>query len=85
MLHASALGQGLPVGRDLSQISQLERHAQADLAQFGMIVDHELHDLFALLGGEIVIFEQIAFAEDLADAQDLVAGGVEREVQEVTA
>ena len=85
MLHASRFGQGLPVGANLGQVRQLERHAQADLAQFGMIVDHVLHDLFALFGCEVIVLEQIALAEDLAYAEYLVARGIECQVQEVAA
>ena len=83
--HAGALGQGLPVSTYLGEIRQLESHAQRNLSQPGMIVLHELYDLFTLLRGEFVVLEQIAFAEDLADAQDLVTGGVQGEIQEVAA
>ena len=83
MAHAGAFCQGLPVGADLGEIRDLQRHAQADLSQSAMIVLHELHDLFTLLWSEIIILEQITPAEDLADAQDLVARGVQGEIQEV--
>ena len=50
-----------------------------------MIVLHELDYLVALLGREIIVLEQVTFAEDLPDAQDIVKSGVQREIQEVAA
>lgn len=76
MLHASRLSQGTPVGADLGEVCQLQSHAQRDLAESSMIVLHELYDLLTLLGGELVVLEQVTFAEDLTYTQDLVTSGV---------
>jgi hypothetical protein len=75
----------LPVATNLGEIGQLQSHTQTDLSQFGMIVLHELYNLFALLGCEIVVLEQITLAEDLADAEYLVTGSIQGKIQEVTA
>ena len=83
MSHAGALGQGTPVRADLGQVRDLQGHAQADFSQPAVIVLHELHDVFALLGSEIVVLEQVSFTENLADAEYLVARGVQGEIQEV--
>ena len=78
--HTSALSQSSPIGTDFGQVCQFQRHAQRDFSEFGMIVLHELDDLFALFRSEIVVLEQITFAEDLSDTQDLITGGVQREI-----
>lgn len=82
--HASGFCQCAPVVRHLGQVRDLQRHAQTDLAQFGMIVSHVRHDLVTLLRGEVVVLEQVTLAEDLSNAQDLVARGVQGQVQKVT-
>ena len=84
VFHTSRFGQGLPIITNLGQVGQFQRHAQTDLSQFGMIVLHELYDLLALFGCEIIVLEQVTFAEDLADSQDIVTGGVQSQIQEVT-
>ena len=80
-LHTCSLSHALPVARKaLAQVRNFQRHAQTDLAQFGMIVGHERHDLVTLFRGEVVVLEQVTLAENLSDAQDLVARGVQGQV-----
>lgn len=89
-VHDRVGGQHLPaILADLDQIGDLEGHTQADFAQLGAIVPHEVEDLGVFTVLKAVASEQtfnivlLSIPMNLTDAQHLVTLGVDRQIKVV--
>lgn len=85
-LHARRTGHRLPASREaLLEIRDLQRHAQRQLAQTSLVFDDEVNQLVNFDIAEVVVLKQGTRLGDLLDAQNLLASGVDGEVQVVAA
>ena len=71
--HTCGSGHCLPVVRKaLVQLCNLDCHTQAHLAQFVLVLVHELNDLVATNFTDVHVVKQHASLGNLLDTQDLV-------------